>query len=152
MIECQLLHSLATPLVIVRWILSPQATIVENSRTTAGHSEAWSVVNGCPGRFNGHDNLGRASGKVTRRIFQLEVDRVNTTITSTYALRPQLDGLAIGCDHDVGRRVAGATGVVGLVTRCLGNIHVVNRERITVVTDARNKVRWRERVIAMVRR
>src|SRR2546426_9309425 len=105
---------------IVRWILSPQATTVENSRTTACRSEVWSVVHGCSARFNRHDNLGRASGKVTRRIFQLEVDRVNTTITSAHALCPQLDGLAIGCDHDVGRRVAGATGVVGLVTRCLG--------------------------------
>src|SRR6266849_872098 len=78
-----------------------------NSRTTARHSELRPVVHGCPTRFNGHDNLGRASRKVTTRVLQLEVDRVNTTITCTLALRPQLDGLAIACDYDVGRSVAG---------------------------------------------
>src|SRR5947208_6851207 len=97
-------------------------------------------------------NLGGASGEVTRRILQFEVDRVHASVAAVNALGAQLDGLAIAGDYNVIQRSSRTASVLRLVACYPSDVHVVNGERITVIANARNKVSGGERVITMVGR
>src|SRR5947207_14343190 len=85
-----------------------------DSWTTTGNRVLLSVIPWRLALVLWRVNLGCASRKVSRRIFQLEVNRIDATVAVVNALGAQLDGLAIAGDYDVIPRVPRTAGVYGL--------------------------------------
>src|SRR2546423_8818022 len=99
-------------------------------RPTVNRGFAWVVR---------HNDLGGAGSYIAGGVRDAEEDRVNTTVTIAFSLRTQLDRLAIGCNHDVLRRVAVAVAVLDLVARHLSDDHGGDRNRsVTVIVNARH--------------
>jgi len=101
----------------------------------------------------GHDNFGCARPLIAGSICHAEENRIDAAVAVAFTLRAQLDGLAVGCDHDVICGVPIAVAVLDLITSHLRDDDVAHWDgAITVVVNACHKARHQEVLILVIRR
>jgi len=99
-----------------------------------------------------HDHRPRRRADVTEGVGDLEVDGVDTAITTVHALGAQLHGLAVGGNNDVIGRVAItiARSILRLIAADAGNDDIVDDVTITVVGSTGDQIAHGQGAVAVV--